>query len=139
MWSKSYSKKVKGVTAAKLWKVWADVDRWHEWQRDLDYARLEGEFKAGSTFLLKPKGGPRVRIEVLKAEKDRGFTDLTRFPLARMFGSHEFEEKNGEVEMTTTIRIEGPLAFLWRKLVAQEIADKLPDQTDWLIERAANA
>ena len=76
MWSKSYSKKVKGVTAAKLWKVWADVDRWHEWQRDLDYARLEGEFKAGSTFLLKPKGGPRVRIEVLKAEKDRGFTDL---------------------------------------------------------------
>ncbi len=138
MWMKSHSMSIKGLSAAQIWKIWSDVDRWSDWQKDLEYAKLDGEFQAGQTFLLKPKSGPRVRIWVLEAVKDRGFIDLTRFPLARMYGSHQFIEKENELEMTTTISIEGPLAFLWRKLVAEDIANKLDDQMSWLIEQAKN-
>src|SRR5437667_12274060 len=109
MWCKTFSKKVKGLNAEKVWKVWADVNKWQTWQSDIEYAKLEGEFKAGNFFLLKPKGGPKVNIELLKVEPGKAFTDLTRFPLAKMYGQHEFINHGDELEIKTSMSIDGPL------------------------------
>ena len=110
MWSKSYSKTVEGLNVEKLWEVWIDVNQWHTWQGDIEYAKLEGEFKVGNTFLLKPKGGPKVKIEIIRVERNKVFTDLTRFPFARMYGSHEFIMHGDELEIRTTMSIEGWLS-----------------------------
>lgn len=139
MWSKTYSKKVTGLRADQVWKVWTDLNQWHTWQSDIEYAKLEGEFKVGNTFFLKPKGSPKVKIEIIKVESNRQFTDLTRFPGARMYGSHEFLVHGDELEIKTTMSIEGPLSFLWRKIVAEDVANGMMEQTDNLIEKAKNA
>lgn len=139
MWSKSYSKTVKGLKADQVWKVWTDINQWHTWQSDIEYAKLEGEFKVGNTFLLKPKGGPRVNIEITRVEKNKVFVDLTRFPLAKMYGSHEFIIHGDELEIRTTMSIDGLLSFLWRKLVAEDVASGMKKQTENLIEKARNA
>jgi hypothetical protein len=136
MWSKTYSTTVKGIDVDRLWRVWSDVDAWNSWQSDLDYAKLEGDFAAGSTFLLKPKGGPRVRIQLLTVEPNRRFVDLTRFPLARMYGEHQFIARGEEVEIRTSVSVEGALGFLWRKLVAEGVAGSLEAQTRGLVARA---
>jgi uncharacterized protein YndB with AHSA1/START domain len=136
MWSRTCSKKIKGLKAEHVWKVWTDLNQWHTWQSDIEYAKLEGEFKVGNTFLLKPKGGPRVNIEILKVEPNRHFTDLTRFPGARMYGSHEFVIRGDELEIKTTTSIEGPLSFVWRKIVAEDVANGMMEQTKNLIEKA---
>ena len=138
MWSKSYSKKVKGLQAEQVWKVWTDINQWHSWQGDIDYAKLDGDFKVGNSFLLKPKGGPKVRIELIRVEPNKVFMDLTRFPLARMYGSHEFIHHGDELEIKTTMSIEGGLAWLWRKIVAEDVANGMPEQTDRLIEKTRN-
>jgi hypothetical protein len=65
------------------------------------------------------------------------FVDITRFPLARMVDSHELIERDGGLEIRTTIRMEGPLAFLWRKIVGEDVVKSLPAQTDNLIAQAA--
>lgn len=139
MWSKAYCKKVKGLKAEEVWKVWTDLNLWHTWQSDIEYAKLEGEFKVGNTFLLKPKGGPRVSIEIIQLEPNRKFVDLTRFPGARMYGSHEFLIHGDELEIVTTMSIDGPLSFLWRKLVAEGVANGMKDQTENLINKVKNA
>ena len=136
MWSKTYSKRVKGFQAEQVWKVWTDINQWHTWQSDIEHAKLVGEFKVGNTFLLKPKGGPKVRIELIKIEYLKEFTDLTRFPGAKMYGSHEFIHHGDELEIKTTMSIEGPLSFLWRKIVAEDIANGLREQTENLLEKA---
>lgn len=136
MWSKTYSKKVQGLKAEQVWKIWTDLNQWHIWQSDIEYAKLEGEFKVGNTFLLKPKGGPKVKIEIIKVEPNRQFTDLTRFPGAKMYGSHEFVIHGDELEIKTTMSIEGPLSFLWRKIVAEDVANGIMEQTENLIEKA---
>ena len=139
MWSKTYSKKVTGLRADQAWKVWTDVNQWHTWQGDIEFAKLEGEFKVGNRFLLKPKGGPKVEIEIIKVEPYKSFTDLSRFPGAKMFGSHEFITHGDELEIKTTMSIEGWLSFLWRKIVAEGVANGMREQTDRLIEKARNA
>jgi hypothetical protein len=136
MWTKSYSTTVKGIAVDRLWSVWSDVDAWHTWQSDLDHAKLDGPFAAGSTFQLKPKAGPRVRIALLTVEPNRRFVDLTRFPLARMYGEHQFIARGDEIEIRTSISVEGALGFLWRKLVGEGVARSLEEQTRGLIARA---
>jgi hypothetical protein len=133
MWSRTYSKTVQGVDAARVWNVWTDVNQWHRWQPDIEQARLDGAFAVGNTFMLKPKGGPTVKIELVAVEPNRRFTDLTRFPGARMYGDHEFVSRGDQLEIRTTMRIEGPLAFVWRKIVAEGIVKSMPEQTDQLL------
>jgi hypothetical protein len=141
MWTKSYSTTVKGIDVTRLWRIWTDVDAWHTWQLDLAYAKLEGDgqFAVGSTFLLKPKGGPRVRIALTTVEPQQRFVDLTRFPLAKMYGDHQFISRGTEVEIRTSITVEGALGFLWRKLVGEGVAASLEAQTQSLVARARAA
>ena len=139
MWSKAFSKRVRGVRAEQVWKVWTDVNNWHTWQSDIEYAKLDGDFKLGSVFTLKPKGGPAVSLEIVEAESGRRFTDLARFPGARMFGCHEFIAHGDELEVRTTVSIEGLLSFLWRKIVAEDVANGMAEQTEALIEKSRNA
>ncbi len=136
MWSKTYSEKVSDVTAEQVWQVWADVDRWHTWQSDLEYAKLAGRFEAGGYFLLKPKGGPRVTIDLVDVRPNEGFRDRTKFPLARMYGEHEFIRHDDGLEIRTTVRVEGPLSFVWRRIVAEGVAASLKEQTRELVEKA---
>lgn len=138
MWSKSYSKTVKGLKVEEVWGVWTDVNNWHTWQNDIEYAKLDGDFKVGSVFQFKPKGGPKVSIELFKVEPNKMFVDLTRFPLAKMYGTHEFIARGEELEIRTTMSIEGPLSLVWRKIVTEGIVDSLEEQTEKLIEKVRN-
>ena len=136
MWSRTYSQIVTGVSADRLWQAWADVDRWSAWQDDIEYARLAGPFAVGTTFELKPKGAPRVRIELVDVQPRRAFVDRTRFPLAQMYGTHEFIPQGDGLEVRTTMSVRGQLAFLWARLVARGIVDGLAAQTASLVAYA---
>ena len=134
-WSQSYSKRVKGLEASQVWKVWSDIDQWHVWQSDIEYAKLEGDFVEGSHFKLKPKGVSEVDIQLIQVETNKVFTDQTNFPLARMYGKHEFIQHGDELEVKTTMSVQGFLGFVWRKIVAEDIANGMPEQTDHLIRQ----
>jgi hypothetical protein len=135
VFSRTYSTVVTDLSAEQVWKVWSDVDRWHQWQDDIEFAILSGPFQRGSTFKFRPKGGPTIDIELTAVEPNVAFTDLTRFPLARMLDSHELIPRDGGVEVRTTITVRGPLTFLWRKLVVDQVVKDLPLQTERLLQR----
>jgi uncharacterized protein YndB with AHSA1/START domain len=138
MWTRTHSKTVTDVSAQQLWNVWTDVNQWHTWQPDIERATLDGPFEQGNTFTLKPAGASPVKIELVTVEPGKRFTDLTRFPGARMYGDHEFVQQGNALEIRTTMRVEGPLGFLWRKLVAEAIVNSMPQQTDQLLARATH-
>lgn len=137
MWSKTHSIVTKEVTKEQLWKLYSDVDNWHTWDSGVESAKLEGKFEVGTYFRLKPKGGPKVRIQLVEIIPNRKFVDMTRFPLAKMYGEHTFEDTAEGVRMTITMRVEGILAGLWRRIVAQDIADKLPREMEHQVKTAA--
>ncbi|MBA3338418.1 MAG: SRPBCC family protein [Geodermatophilaceae bacterium] len=128
MWQVTHEATFAGLSKDAVWTAWADVDRWHEWDADIEFAKATNGFREGGRFVLKPKGGPRVNIQILRADPSAGFTDLTTFPLARMYGIHDMIETPHGLKLSITIRVEGPLAGLWRRLVAQKVAGKAPTQ-----------
>jgi hypothetical protein len=137
MWTKSHSITTKDATAEQLWKLFSNVNQWHIWDTGIEYAKMDGTFEKGSRFILKPKGGPKVKIELIEATPNRSFTDFTKFPLAKMYGTHLFEETSEGLKMTTTMKVEGLLSFLWVKLVAQGIVDALPVEMEAQIKYAS--
>lgn len=135
-WEKTHKIVVKDIDKSKIWRTWENVNDWHTWDSDIECAKLDEPFTAGSCFLLKPKGGPRVRIRLIKVQPESAFTDVTSFPLAKMFGVHQMRDTEDGLEITHTVRIEGPLSFLWRKIVAEKVAAGIEEQATRMLERA---
>ncbi|MBX3720776.1 MAG: SRPBCC family protein [Turneriella sp.] len=137
MWSKTYTTTTNKVNARQMWQLLSDVNNWHTWDDGIEYAQMSGAFAQGNFFTLKPKGAPKVNIRLIEIVENRKFVDLTRFPLARMYGEHLLEETAQGLKITTTMKVEGLLGFLWRKLVAEDIAAALPHETEKQIEIAS--
>src|SRR3990167_4981268 len=126
MWTRSHSKVIKGVDKEKIWDRWSDVNRWHEWVPNVEYCRLDNSFQQGSEFILKPKGGSPVTVQLVSVENNHKFTGCTRFFGATMYDTHEMHKDPEGIRLTVTLKVTGPLGFLWRMLVAEKIANNLP-------------
>ncbi len=137
MWTKSHSIVTKDVTKEQMWKLFADVNNWHNWDEGIEFAQLEGKFEKGNYFTLKPKGGPKLKVELLETFVNKGFLDVTKFPFAKMYDNHSFEETPNGLRITNTISVKGILSFVWIKLVAQNIINALPIDMKKQIETAS--
>jgi hypothetical protein len=137
MWTKSHSIVTKVVTKEQIWKLFADVNNWHTWDNEIEFAKLEGKFEKGNHFLLRPKGGPNVKVELLETIENYKFLDVTKFPLAKMYDEHLFEETENGLKITNTISMKGLLSFVWVKIVAQKIAEALPADMQQQIKAAS--
>jgi hypothetical protein len=110
-----------------MWKLWSNVDNWSTWDKGVEFSKLAGTFEKGNYFIFKPKGGPKLKLQIIEAIENKAWTDCTTFPLAKMYGEHLFEEVESGLKITTTMKVEGILRFLWIKIVAQKIVDSLPN------------
>lgn len=126
MWSSSCSKVFKSVKKEAIWQRWADVNSWHEWIPNVESCRLDKPFASGSSFTLKPKNSSAVTVQLLNVKRDQTFTGCTRFFGATMYDIHEMHQDPQGIRLTVTLKVTGPLGFLWRKLVAEKIEANLP-------------
>ena len=137
MWTRTHSIVTKAVTKEQMWKLFADVNNWQTWDEGIEFAKLEGKFEKGNHFLLRPKGGPNVKVELLETVENKKFLDVTKFPLAKMYDEHLFEETGEGLRVTNTITVSGILGFFWVKIVAKKIADALPSDMQHQIKVAS--
>jgi len=136
MWTKSYQVTTKDVTKEQMWNLFADVNNWPVWDEGIEFTELKGKFEKGNSFILKPKGGPKLKVELLETVVNKNFLDVTKFPLAKMYDNHTFEETPEGLKITNTISVKGILAFVWIKLVAADIVKALPGDVKKQIEAA---
>ncbi len=135
MWTQSYSKVFNNLEKEKIWSLWIDINNWHKWNPGIDYAKLEGNFEVGASFVLKPIKGPSVNIKIVEVVEGLRFTDCTTLLGAELCGTHEIIEEADGIRLTTTMKVTGMLSHLWKKL-AEEIMKKVPEQTENLVNLA---
>ena len=136
MWKREFSKVYEGVSKEQIWQAWVDVNSWSNWDAELDYCDMQGEFTDGNTFILKPKDGPKVKIYLYNIIAKKQFCDYCKFPGAKMHDIHLLEEIEGGVKLTNTIYVTGVLSSLWVKLVAKNVAEGIPAQSENLVNYA---
>jgi uncharacterized protein YciI len=136
MWTRNHSKFYPNTSPEMIWKIWVDINNWPSWHGDLDYCKLEGDFKVGNHFILKPLGAPAVKIRLTDINEGQSFTDCTKFFGAKMVDTHSMQAKDGGVLLSNKLTVSGPLKWLWIKLVAKNVADTVPDEMDALARLA---
>jgi hypothetical protein len=136
MWTRTYSKTFQGIKREDIWRIWTDVNNWPTWHGDLDYCKLEGDFEAGNHFMLKPKGVNPVKIVLTEINEGYNFTECTSFFGAKMYDTHAMEDTADGLKLTNKLVVSGPLKWLWIKLVAQNVADTVPEETERLVNLA---
>lgn len=136
MWIKSYSKTYPDLTREDVWRIWTDVNNWPKWDKELEYCEMKEAFKQGSQFILKPIGGPKVKIILSEVKVNEKFTDYCNFFGARMYDDHQLQETPEGLRITNTISVTGLLSFIWVHLVAKNVANSVPNQMDALVNMA---
>lgn len=119
MWQAQY-KTTTDVSAKALFNTMADVNNWSKWADDLEYTKMDGEAKRDAPFILKPKGGPKVKLHIDRFEPYAYFADIAHLPLAKMRTSKLFVEQGGKTHFIMTVEVWGLLGFLWRRVIAGE-------------------
>ena len=125
MWSAEYTL-VTDASKEAIWKIWADVENWRQWDEGVEWCRLEGEFKTGASHILKPKGGPKVKSTIMDCEPLKRFTAVTHFPFAKMEFVHELREDKDGLHITHRVVISGFLSFLFAQVIGKNTARDFP-------------
>lgn len=134
MWMKTHVITVPDIKPEQVWRVWSDITKRPLWDVDTEWATLEGPFATGSIIHMKPIGGPQIKMQITECIPNQCFTDCYKISfLARLYGIHEMEQTNQGLCLTTTIKIEGPLGWLLRKIIGEKVAAEVPEQTQTLI------
>ncbi len=134
MWARTYSKTFHSLRREDVWRIWTDINNWPTWHGDLEYCKLEGHFQVGNHFMLKPKGVKPVKIWLTDINEGYSFTDCTSFLGAKMYDTHAMEETAEGLKLSNTLSVIGPLKWLWIKLVAQNVADTVPEEMESLVK-----
>jgi hypothetical protein len=127
MIQKTFSTITTEIAKEQIWKLMSNINDWKTFDETVEYSELQGEFKAGSSFILKPKGGPKVKIILMDVQPPHYFKDKTTFPLAQMYGEHWYEDTQLGLKITVTMTMAGLLSALWNKLVMKNIVEHLED------------
>ncbi|MEV6211518.1 hypothetical protein [Kitasatospora sp. NPDC051914] len=116
---------------------WADTATWPEWNTDTEWVRLDGPFEAGTTGVLKPKGGPKVPFTVETLVPEREFTDVSKLLGARLTFRHLVgRTAEGTTAVDVDVTLTGPLAPLWNAILGKGIRDSLQADLDRLAATA---
>lgn len=137
MWTKTHSIVTKKATKEQMWKLFENVNEWPTWDKEIEETKLEGKFEAGNQFTLKPKGGPKLTVKLIETIRNSKFTDVTSFPLAKLYDEHIFEETPEGLRVTNKLTMKGFLSFVWIKLVASNMAASLPQDMQAQIDAAS--
>jgi uncharacterized membrane protein len=104
-----------------IFTLWQNVEQWPTWDSSIEWVKLEGPFSAGSHYRLKPKGGPVTKATILLVEKDHAFNDVSHLPGAKLYFEHVIEPAGSAHTVTHSVLINGPLAWLWRRILGANI------------------
>jgi hypothetical protein len=126
MWRKSHSIVTKDATKEQMWNLFIDINNWHVWNDEIEFAKLEGKFEKGNHYVIQPKNGQIVKVELLEVIEKKRCLELGRFPLAKMYYDHLLEETDNGLKIVSTITVRGLLGSLWVQLVVKKIAATMP-------------
>lgn len=133
MWEKKVTKHYKGITPEQVWHVCKDVNSWPSWWMGLKKCELHGEFMKGNTFTLTPSTGPATEVKIVDVQENQLFMNEGKFFGATMNDGLIIEEGEHGTALTTFVKMQGPLRWIWVQLLGKKIIGHAAQSMDQLI------
>lgn len=125
------------ATKAQIWRVWTDVETWKDWDHEIEFSRLYGAFKPGTTGHLKMHNSPILKTKITQVDHLRRYVFETKLLLATSVSTSIIEQIDDKTYVTLINEIRGPLAFLYMLLIGRGIKDKTPLEMERMLKKAS--
>jgi uncharacterized protein YndB with AHSA1/START domain len=125
MWKFEYRRPTT-APPAEVWRLWSDIARWPEWDVDLEAVTLDGEFRAGASGTLQPRGMDAFPFTITAAEPGTGYADETPLDGAVLRFEHEIVPAEAGNEIRQRVIVEGPAASDYFEEFARQIILDIP-------------
>lgn len=86
--------------AHDIWALWVDVNGWKSWDAGIESSKLNGNFKEGNTFTLKPQGADPLEVTIKTVTQGEEFSDETVLPFGTIRNFHRMELVGRRVKIT---------------------------------------
>lgn len=112
-----------------IFRLYQDAARWIDWDPEVTAASLPAGLKLGAKGWLKPRSGPKAKIEIVEVTPGQSFSVQSRLPLCRMLFGHSLASsgESGSTVATHWVEFKGPLSFVFRRLIGRSIQASLPN------------
>jgi hypothetical protein len=121
---------------ATVFALWADINHWADFDDGIEWAKTDEAFRAGSHYVIKPKGGPQVKSTILLVEPPTRFVDVAHLFGAQLKFDHAISEQDGITTVGVVMTISGPLSWFWTKLLGKNQQADLEKATANLLKIA---
>jgi hypothetical protein len=136
MWTTEHSAETTAAPEA-IWRVWSDVERWPEWNADLERAVLSGLFAAGSNITMHQQGGDTIELRIAEAREPEQFVDEADLGEVVVRTAHRVEQVGeGRVRVVYRMEITGPQADTLGAQIGPEISADFSQVLAALVKRA---
>ena len=136
MWSTEHSVETSASPEA-VWRLWADVPRWPEWNADLAQAELGGEFREGSTIRMTSNDGDVIELRIAEAVEPERFVDEAELGGIIVRTTHRLEPAESErMRIVYRMEITGPDADTLGAELGPQISGDFPEVLEALARRA---
>jgi len=136
MWSTEHAVETTASPEA-IWRVWADVPGWREWNRDIERIEISGPFEVGSTIAMTPQGQEPIELRIAEAAEPERFVDEADLGEVVVRTVHAVERLGEErVRVVYRMEISGPASDTLGPELGPQISSDFPEVLAALVERA---
>ncbi len=127
------------ATPEQIWAVWIAVDRWHEWDTELESASLAGAFALNAQGTLKPKSAPASAFNISQLDPGISYTFTTQLPFCKLHVHRFLTSSTFGVSFTHEVSFTGLLAPVFGLLLGQQFRAVLPSVMENLRQQAESS
>jgi len=114
------------ATPEAIWRLWADVTGWPEWNGDIERIELTGPFATGSTISMTPTGQDAVTLLIAEAVEPELFVDEATVADTVVRTMHRVQPLDAaRVVITYRIELTGPAADDLGPLISGDFPETL--------------
>jgi uncharacterized protein YndB with AHSA1/START domain len=136
MWASEHSVET-SAAPEQIWRLWADVAGWPEWNGDIERIELIGPFAAGSRILMTPIGDETVELRITEAVEPDRFVDEADMGEIVVRTVHQVRRIDPDrARVTYRMEITCPAADTLGPQIGPEISGDFPQTLAGLVARA---
>jgi hypothetical protein len=136
MWSTEESIET-NASADAIWRLWADVPRWPDWNADIEHIELSGPFATGGKISMTPIGQEPVDLRIEEAIEPELFIDVAALDDVVVRTIHRVERIDDDRNRVIyRMEITGRAADEVGPQLGPEISGDFPQTLVALIDRA---
>jgi hypothetical protein len=138
MWTTEYSQETT-ASPESIWRIWSDVQRWGDWNGDIERITISGPFAAGSTIAMTPVGQDTVELRIAEVSEPNLFVDEADLGNVVVRTFHRVDRLDDERNLVTyRMEISGPAADEIGPELGPEISGDFPETLAALVKRAGS-